>query len=116
MKEQIVEYPNENKFFLSSVIFPKFKSNSKFPVHGFSPCLLGQSNKISTGTKKQNIVPEKGGIVSFDKYKPVYMVSADHFVVNTPGRLPTGYGQESSYYRFCGGTLYNDDSTGIIWV
>ena len=43
-------------------------------------------------------------------------MSADQFLVNTPGWLPTGYGLEYSSYRFHGGTLYNDADTGIIWV
>ena len=41
---------------------------------------------------------------------------ADQFVVNTPGILPTGYGQESSYSIFHGSTIYNDTATCNIWV
>ena len=37
-------------------------------------------------------------------------------MVNNPGRLPTGYGLESSSSRLHGGNLYNDSATGIIWV
>ena len=43
-------------------------------------------------------------------------MSADQFVVNTPGRLPSGYGREAPSSRFQGGTIYNDAATGIIWV
>ena len=43
-------------------------------------------------------------------------MSADQFLVNTPGWFLTGYGQESSSYRFHRGTLYNDVAAGIIWV
>ena len=43
-------------------------------------------------------------------------MSAERFVVNTPGKLPTGYGWESYYSWFHGGTLYNDAAIGIIWV
>ena len=44
-------------------------------------------------------------------------MSSYQFVVNTPGRFPTGCMQESSTYRFHGVTLYNDaDTTGTIWV
>ena len=42
-------------------------------------------------------------------------MSVYQFVVNTPGRLPTGYLQEYYSYRFHGGNLYNDAATGIIW-
>ena len=37
-------------------------------------------------------------------------------MVNTPGLFPTGYIQDSSTYRFHGGTLYNDADTGTISV
>ena len=59
----------------------------------YTSCLLERSNKISIGTKKQTIVPEKEGILSHNKYKPGYLMSADHSLVNTPRQLPTGYVQ-----------------------
>ena len=40
----------------------------------------------------------------------------DQFVVKTPGRLPTGYGREAKSNRYQGVTIFNDASTGIIWV
>ena len=43
-------------------------------------------------------------------------MSLDQFVINKPGRSPTGYGQEYSSYHFHGVTLYNDAATGGIWV
>ena len=79
-------------------------------------CLLARSKKRSIGTKIQAIVPQKEGILSLDKYKPGYLVSVDQFVVNTRGQLLTGYIKESSSASFHGGTLYNDATTGIIWV
>ena len=103
-------------FFLNPVIFPKLKSTSKCPVPACTSCLLARSKKISIVTKKQNIVPEKEGILSRDNYKPGNLVSADQFVVNTPGQLPIGYRLESSFSCFHVGTLYNDDATVIIWV
>ena len=73
----------------------------------WSSCLL---------KKKQTIVPKKEDILYHDKYNPGDLVSADQFVVNTPGWLPTGYGQDSSFYNLHGGTLYIYAATGIIWV
>ena len=52
-------------------------------------------------------------------YAPWYVQCKEEWpvvVVNTPGWLPTGYGQEYSSPRFHGGTLYNDADTGIIFV
>ena len=56
------------------------------------------------------------GILSHDKYKAGDLVSAENFVVNTPGRLPTGYGRQSSSSNFYGGTLYNYAATDVIQV
>ena len=58
-----------------------------------NPCLLERSNKRSTRTKKQTILPEKEGILSRENYKPGDLVSTDQFVVNTPDQLTTGYVQ-----------------------
>ena len=38
------------------------------------------------------------------------------FVCRTPGWLPSGYGCESCNGRFRGGTIYNDATSGLIWV
>ena len=78
--------------------------------------LLERSRKRSSRTKKKTILPEKEGILSLDKYKPGDLVYIDQFVVNTPVKLTTGYGQESFYSQFIGVALYNDAATGIIWV
>ena len=43
-------------------------------------------------------------------------MSTYQFVVNTPGQLTTGYGQDYFSYQFHGVTLYNYAATGIIWV
>ena len=42
--------------------------------------------------QEKDIVPEKEGILSLDYHKPVDLMYADQFVVNTPGCLPTGCG------------------------
>ena len=41
-------------------------------------------------------------------------MSTDQFVCRTPCRLPSGYGRSGR--RFNGGTIYNDASSGLIWV
>ena len=43
-------------------------------------------------------------------------MSSDQFVCRTPGRLPDGYGREGGKDRFNGGTIYNDATSGLIWV
>ena len=76
MKDQTMEDPNGNSFVLPPVTRPKLKSTSKFPVAACTSCLLSGPKKRSIGTKKQIIVPEKEVILSRDKYKPGYLVSA----------------------------------------
>jgi hypothetical protein len=43
-------------------------------------------------------------------------VSTDQFICRTPGQLPSGYGHEGHTGRFHGGTIYNDATSGLIWV
>ncbi len=43
-------------------------------------------------------------------------VPADQYVVNTPGRLLSGYGQEAPHNQFPGGTLFHNVATGLIWA
>jgi len=116
MREQTMEEPNGTKSILPPIICPRHPSATSCPVPACTSCILARAKKRATGTKKQKAVKEKDGILSRDQYKPGDLVSADQFVVNTPGRLPTGYGREASSSRFHGGTIYNDAATGIIWV
>ena len=57
MKEQTMEDPNGNKVVSSPIIHPKFKSTSKRSMPVCTSLLLAWSDKGSTGTKKQTIVP-----------------------------------------------------------
>ena len=67
-----------------------------------TPYLLERSNVRSIETKKQDILPEREGNLSYDKYKPGYLVSTYQVVVNTYGHLTTGYGKDTLSYRFYG--------------
>ncbi len=51
-----------------------------------------------------------------DQYKVGDFVSTDLFICTTPGRVPTGYGHESQNRRFQGGSIFNDDASGLFWV
>ena len=63
-----------------------------------------------------NLLPEEERIFSQDKYKNVDLVSSNHFVLKTPVQLTSGSGREGINSCFHGGTIFNDDTTGIIWV
>ena len=68
--------------------------------------MLTRSKKRSTNTKKFKPLAEKEGILLRGKIEVVDFVSTDKFVCKAPGRLPTGYGKDSSDSHFQGGTIY----------
>ena len=43
-------------------------------------------------------------------------MSTDQYVVNTPGRLPEGFGQEHERNKFHGGTIFRDAASNVIHV
>jgi len=66
--------------------------------------------------KKVQWNPASEGAISHNKLDVGDCVSTDQFVCRTPGRLPSGYGHEGTNSRFNGGTIYNDATSGLIWV
>ena len=42
--------------------------------------------------------------------------STEQFICKTSGKLTTGYGRESPDQRFQGVTIYNDASSGLIFI
>ncbi len=50
----------------------------------------------------------------WDAYEAGNFVSADQYVVNTPGQLLSGYGREAPHNQFHGGTLFHDAATGLM--
>ena len=79
-------------------------------------CLLARACKRTPGVKHAKADPKKEGALSRDWYEVGDFVSTDQFICRTPGRLPEGYGRESTNRRFHGGTIYNDAASGLIWV
>jgi hypothetical protein len=66
--------------------------------------------------KKIQSNPASEGAISRNKLDVRDFVSTDQFVCRTPGRLLSGYGREGTNRRFNGGTIYNDATSGLIWV
>ncbi len=54
--------------------------------------------------------------MSWDAYEAGDFVSADQYVVNTPGSLLSGYGREAPHNQFHGDTLFHDVATGLILI
>jgi hypothetical protein len=50
-----------------------------------------------------------------DQYKVGDFVSTDQFTCKTPGRVPTGYSHESQNCHFQGGSIFNDDASGLFF-
>ena len=116
MKPQKMEEPNGSKSVMAPIIQPKLATAANCAVLVCESCLLGRAKKRSPGVVKKKAVPEKMGILSRDKYEVGYFMSTDQFVCKTPGRLPSGFGQERYQNRFHGVTIYNDAASGLIWV
>ena len=108
--------PNGTNHVMGPIIQPKFATAAKCAVPVCESCLLGRAKKRSPGVVKKKTVPEKKRILARDKYEVTDFMATDHLVVKTPGRLPSGFGRERDNYRFLGGTIYNDATSGLIWV
>ncbi len=92
---------------ISHVITPVFKStpNINTPTLCQScqkACSKRQAPKVNQPMKAWQ---DEEGVLSRDAYEAVDFVSVDQYVVNTPGRLLSGYGREVPHNKFHGGTL-----------
>ncbi len=67
----------------------------------------------STLTKAQQ---EQEVSFSQDAYEAGDFVLYDQQVVNTQGRLQSGYGKEQPQSKFHGGTIFHDADTVLIWA
>ncbi len=50
-----------------------------------------------------------------DQYKVGDFVSTDQFICKMPRCVLTGYGHESQNRHFQGGSIFNDDASGLFW-
>ena len=107
---------NNESVIMPQVIKPQYRTASSCPIPLCAACELARAKKQSPKVICQEAIAEKEGILAANEYLPGDFVSMDQFVVKTPGRLPTGYGREGKLNRYHGGTIFNDASTGIIWV
>ena len=101
---------------LPSIIIPRYISNPNFVIPTCMSFQLAHVNKISPELVWHNPLPEEEFIFYRDKYKTGVFVSSDQFVMKTSVQLPSGFVREGPNSCFHGGTIFNDDTTGIIWV
>ena len=59
---------------------------------------------------------EKKGILALDKHQADNFVSMDESVASTPVLLLTGYGWQGDNSQLHGGSIFNNVTTGAIWV
>ena len=69
MKPQQVVDLYGTRYVMAPVIFPKLAIAATCAVPACESCLLGRAKKRSPGVAKVNHIPEKGGILSHDKYE-----------------------------------------------
>ena len=82
------------------VIHPKVPSASSCPLPRCQTCELSRAKKRNAKVVKQQAIKEREAVLAWEKYQPGDFVSMDHFVVNTPGRLLSGYGREARHNRY----------------
>jgi hypothetical protein len=114
MRERHYEEPNGNKTILPTIIKPKLVSARNCIVPPCQSCLLAQARKRTPNVSRTCLLDDHEGAITRDQYNVGDFVSTDQFICKTPGRLPTGYGQESQDRRFQGGTIYSDAASGLI--
>ncbi len=94
----------------------KFAPTSSCAIPKCQSCELAWAQQRSPKVKKVQSNLDSEGAISCNWLEVGDFVSTDQFVCRTPGRLPNGYGCEGRNGRFHGETIYNDATSGLIWV
>ena len=105
MREGHYEDPDEITTFLPAIIQPKNTSARSCIVPPCQSCLLARAKKRSPTLSRTQPLEDREGAITRDQYEVGDFVSTDQFICKTPGRLPTGYGQESQDRHFQGSTI-----------
>ncbi len=91
------------------VITPIFKStpNLKTPPLCQSCQLACSKRRVPKVNQPMKAHQDQEGALSWDACKAGNFVSADQYVVNTPGRLLSGYGREAPHKQLDGGIPFH---------
>jgi len=100
------EDPDGRTTILPAIIQPKNLSARNCIVPPCQLCLLARTKKRLPNVSRTQPLEDHEGAITRDQYEVGDFVSTDQFICKTPGCLPTGYGRESQYRRFQGGTIY----------
>ena len=95
---------------------PVIKAASNCSLPKCSSCAYGKARQRprATNVKETKALADK--ILSKEQLYPGQKVSMDHFVVTTPGRLFTSYGNESFEKQFKGGIVFKDHASSYTHV
>ena len=85
--------------------------------------MFGKETNCTAPGKKTNIVKVRAGILSADQSRPGQHIFVNHFVCSTHGRRIQDHGikKAKSVVRsqiefYCGGFLFVDASSGLIYI
>jgi hypothetical protein len=90
-----VEEPDGRVSVMDRVICPRIRAVANCPILFSQSCQMARAKQRKPKVTKSKAVPEEAGVLVCEQYKNGDFVSLDQYVVQTPGRLPTGYGKES---------------------
>lgn len=111
-----VEEPNGAISTMDRVITPTIKSAATCPIPICQSCQLSRARLRKPEITKSKAIPEVQGAISSEQYEPGDFVSADQYVVRSPGRLLEGYGKEAEHNMYHGGTIFRDAASKYIHV
>ena len=118
MRERYYKAPNDNKTTILLVIIkPNFALANNCIEPPCYSCLLARARNRTPNVWRTCLLDNRDGALTRDQYNMSDFVSTEQFICKTPGRLPTGYGCESQYRHFQGGTnIFNDAASVLKWV
>ena len=116
MKVSEMKEPNGAVSVKDRVIVPKLSSAATCDIPVCQSCELSRAKQRKAPVVKAKVNESSEGAISRDQYQPGDFVSIDQYVVKTPGRLPTGFGQESEQNMYHGGTIFRDAASKYIHV
>ena len=78
-------------------------------------CRLAKATLLPDKTTTIQIKASKDGALKKNVLRPGTVVSTDQFVSSVRGRLPHTQGREREKEKYCGGTVYVDEASGLIF-
>ena len=111
-----VEEPNGAASVMDRVITPRIKATATCLIPVCQSCQLSRAHLQKPKITKSKAIAKVKGAISREKYESGDFVSADQYVVCTPGRLIDGYGKEAEQNMYHGGTIFRDAALKYIHV